>query len=453
MRKFHQSYYYHYFGLSSFFAVLALLASCASANTPVLNGGGRDPNYVPSPKELTAVARKEEMAKHYMETRQAEDSSQLPSPSAPPAASPSRNAHVLGAEPTVFVTSTPPPGSPPIPTAPSLQVITATSQVHSIQITEDYVAKFALDQSYIYWTGGPDAGLYRFPINGGENELLASSQFNEHSDGYLFSEWLVRTGDWLIFMDTRQNDTGIWALHALNVKTKQDKIVMQENGIGATWSPLPFYSAQGDWLAWSRLELGNPAACDQSILGMTNLATGEQRELDRVCTADHYMWIVPLISENHLIVEQDLPDNQGRKNNIYLWDWTTGERTALTTNGYSNMPAASGKWVVWKEAPRFNESRNDVIYDLTTGLRQSLRVPKGCSSDPRVSGHWLFTQPCGSSFSAYDLEHQQMVNIVQLPKGEKIDAVGLSDQWAVWAVARDKSKTEISTEVQWRRLP
>lgn len=369
------------------------------------------------------------------------------------APSPSSQAHVLGPEPTKFVTLTPGARSTQIPTASMSQEISVTSQIYSLALGEQYPAKFALDETFIYWTGGSNASLFRFPIKGGENELLARSQFQQYHDGYLFSERMIRTGDWLIFMDTRLNDTGRWALHAMNLKTMQDKIVMQENASRApVWSPLPDYSAEGDWLAWARLDLGNPNSCDQSILGVTNLATGEERELDRVCTADHYMWVAPLLSDNHLIVEQDLPDKQGRKNNIYLWDWMTGTREALTTNGYSSMPAVFGKWVVWKNAPRFTESRDDLIYDLATNQQISFRVPNGCSSDPRVSAHWLYTQPCGGTLSAYDLEKRRMVKIISLPKGEEIEGLALSEQWAVWGVARDTAAGR-EYEIQWRRLP
>jgi Tol biopolymer transport system component len=248
------------------------------------------------------------------------------------------------------------------------------------------------------------------------------------------------------------NDVGSWAIHALNLRTKEDKTLMQETGSHAPmWSPMSDYSAEGEWLAWTRLELGHPTRCDQSILGMTNLATGEERELERVCTADHYIWSIPHLSGDNLIVEQDLPDKQGRQNNIFLWNWKTGERTALTTNGYSSMPAVSGKWVVWKEAPRYTSSRNYIIYNLETGQWQSFQGPK-CWLDPRVSGHWLHSAVCKGDFTAYDLERQQMVNIVQLPKGESFRGFALSDEWAVWGVARDTPSGK-EYKIQWRRLP
>lgn len=369
-----------------------------------------------------------------------------------PSATPTPRAHVLGPRATPFLTFTPQLGATPVSTAAVLQLISVTTQIHSMSIANDSSGLFAPDQEFIYWISEFDSQLYRLPLAGGANELLARSQFNQYDDGYLWSGSLIRAGDRLIFRDARENDIGTWALHALNLQTKQDKIVMQETGSHAPmWSPMSEYSAEGEWLAWTRLELGSPTRCDQSILGMTNLDTGKERELERVCTADHYIWSIPHLSGEHLIVEQDLPDAQGRKNNILLWNWKTGERTALTTNGYSSMPAVSGKWVVWKEAPRYTASKNYIIYNLETGERQSFRGLK-CWSDPRVSGHWLYSSVCKNTLTVYDLAQQRWVNVVQLPKGESFRGIALSDEWAVWGVARDSAAGK-EYEIQWRRLP
>ncbi len=363
---------------------------------------------------------------------------------------PSPDKHILGPEPTEFVTHTPRPGATPIPTIAFAPSISVTTQIH-VRPLDQYPSSLTLDEDYIYWARGWNGDTYRFPIYGGAEEFLARSQFYQRGDGYLYSQWFVRAGDWFIYTDTRLYDTGVWALHALNLETKQDTIVMQETGSHApAWSPLPYYSAEGDWLAWSRLELGDPMRCDQSVLGITNLASGEERELDRVCTLGHYMWIAPLITGDHLIIEQDLPDAQGRQNNIFLWNWKTGERTALTTTGYSSMPAVSGKWVVWKEAPRYTESRNYIIYNLETGARQSIRG-LGCWMDPRVSGHWLYSGTC-KNLTIYDLEQQRMVEVVKLPKGDKFYGAIMSDEWAVWGVVRETSLGK-EYEFQWRRLP
>jgi Tol biopolymer transport system component len=331
-------------------------------------------------------------------------------------------------------------------------VISAVAEINSLPLVNNYPGTIALDQHYIYWAAAESDQLYRLPIARGENELLASSRLTEYSDGSLSSYWIQRGGNWLIFTDARQNDIGSWAIHALNLQTKEDKVMLQETGSHAPmWSPPPDYSAEGDWLAWTRLELGHSTRCDQSILGITNLATSEERELERVCTADHYIWSIPHLSGDQLIVEQDLPDREGRKNNIFVWNWKTGERTALTTNGYSSMPAVSGKWVVWKQAPRYTASQDYIIYNLETGARQTFRGLK-CWVDPRVSGQWLYSSVCKNSFTVYDLEKQHMVNIVQLPKGESFRGFALSDEWAVWGVARNTASGK-EFEIQWRRLP
>ena len=365
--------------------------------------------------------------------------------------SPTPHKRILGLEPTPFFTHTPPPGATSIPTALISQVITVTTPIHSGAIGRSPYS-FALDDEFIYRSGLDDAALYRRTIESGIDRLLARSQLDKYGDSYLWPAPVRQSNGWLIYHNARTNDAGSWALHLLNLKTKQDKTLMQETGSHAPmWSPLPEYSAEGDWLAWTRLELGHATRCDQSILGMTNFVTGEERELERVCTADHYIWAFPHRSGDYIIVEQDLPDKQGRNNNIYLWNWKTGERTALTMNGYSSMPAVSGKWVEWKEAPRYTASKNYIIHKLETGERRSIRGLK-CWSDPRVSGRWLHSSVCKNNWTAFDLERQQWVNIVQLPKGESFRGFALSDDWAVWGVARDTAAGK-EYEIQWRRLP
>lgn len=150
--------------------------------------------------------------------------------------------------------------------------------------------------------------------------------------------------------------------------------------------------------------------------------------------------------------DETLPKEQGSKNNIYLWNWIEGKKIALTNNGHSSMPSASEHWAVWKDAPRYTASPNYVIYDLETKQMESFHAGKGCSTDPKVTGHWLYSPGCDNGFAAYDLQNKQRVNMVQWPKGQKFRRV-LTDERMMWDVVSSKSNQQALSPLQWRTLP
>ena len=111
----------------------------------------------------------------------------------------------------------------------------------------------------------------------------------------------IRTGDWLIFLDSRTSNDEVWVLRALNLRDKGDTVVTQ--GHGST--VMRGLAADGDWVAWTLLE--ESASCTgtdaQTVLAVRNLKNGEQRELDRSC-ADKYIWLPPGLSGNRLVAGQ-----------------------------------------------------------------------------------------------------------------------------------------------------
>ncbi len=341
-----------------------------------------------------------------------------------------------------------------MPTAPATWITSLPSRVHSLRLENQVATSLALDQTYLYWTPAPDSGrILRYPLAGGTVETIATSRFNRFGDGYLGSFGLLRRGDWLLFTDTRKNDNSVWAVRALNLKDGTEQVVVEEAGDPVSW-PGPDYDADDDWVVWTRTGHPRDANCDQSILTRRNLKSGEAQEVDRVCTVNNYMWVLPKLSGDKLVVEQDLPDSKGRGNNLYLFDLYTGKRTPLTDNRASSMPALSGKWLVWKDAPRFAFGNVVIIYDMTNSQMHSLRPPLNDPSDPLIAGHWLYWRPLGNQpFVVYDLEKGQLMKIATPGANEAFDSVAIYENIAAWSRNPDFSSGGSHDHIlEWRTL-
>jgi hypothetical protein len=328
-----------------------------------------------------------------------------------------------------------------------------SAPIHRLKLKGQYAGQVLLDQKYLYWTVDQDKShIFRYPLNGGETETVATSQYR---DGELTTLRPIRTGDWLIFVDTPASAEAVtWVVRALNLTTKAEQVIVEEPGDPISW-PGPSLAADGDWVVWTRTGHARSAACDETILAIRNLKTSEQRELDRSCTLDHYKWDIPYIISNTLIVEQDLPDNQGRGNNIYSFDLTSGQRTALTNDGHSSMPVASGNWLVWKDGPRYQNGLFNIIDNLQTGARQRLPAPSSEPLDPEIAGHWLYWRPSVfGSFYVYNLETNQMLTVATPGENETIGTVAVNQHMAAWLRDLDfKDAPPKDTVLEWRTLP
>ncbi len=212
----------------------------------------------------------------------------------------------------------------PTPTAP-LATVTGNwitplpAPIHSLRLKGQVAYTILLDQTHIYWMVDGNFGhIFRYPLAGGEVETIATSQF---ADGNLNMYLPIRTGDWLIVLDTRTYDDRVWEVRALNLRDKSDTVVTQGNGS----TVMRGLAADGDWVAWALLE--ESASCTgtdaQTVLAVHNLKSGEQRELDRAC-ADEYMWLWPGLSGNRLVA--------AGSDGLHLFDLTSGQRTTLTTD-------------------------------------------------------------------------------------------------------------------------
>ena len=168
----------------------------------------------------------------------------------------------------------------------------------------------------------------------------------------------------------------------------------------ASW-PGPFLDADGDWVVWTRLQRSEAKDCAETVLTVYDLKTGEPRELDRHCADNDSMWVMPHMSDDHIVVERDLSDSKGGGSDIYLFDLASGQARALTGNGRSSMPDISGRWVVWKDGPRFKEGRT-VVYDMESGDEKIIAAGH---LDPHVAnGRWVYWLMSAMAWPANQVE-------------------------------------------------
>lgn len=352
---------------------------------------------------------------------------------------------------TLAATSTPRPtveGFTPITTTP---VAASLAPLHALRLEKQRTSQLALDGTYLYWVANEDRRhIFRYPLAGGEVETLTSTLFE---DGELAILAPSRSGDWLIFLDTPfPVHSPTWALRALNLRDGAEQVVLEETGDSTSW-PGPFVDADGDWIAWTRTGQSEDAGCVETVLAMRNLRSGEQRELERSCVEDRHMWVFPRLSGGRLVVEQDLPDSKGSGNNIYLYDLTSGERTALTDNDRSSIPDISGPWIVWKGGRRFYYGRATVLYDLRSGQRFKIRHEERLAG--RLAGRWLYWQPSVlKPLYVYDLEAEQMLLVATPGANETIKGVAIYDNTIAWCRDLDfEHSAPHDTLLEWRTLP
>ena len=304
----------------------------------------------------------------------------------------------------------------------------------------------------VYWTTDQESRyIFRYPLTGGKTEIIATTQF---PNGSLSTMIPIRSGDWLIFLDISSSSGGPpWRVRALNLKDDTEQVVVAEASDPASW-PGPFVSANGNWVTWTRTGHSASENCDQTILAIRNLKTGEERELERVCALQNYLWMFPSLSGDKLVVEQDLPDDKGRGNNIYLFDLISGQRMALTNNGRSSVPTISGNWIVWKDGARFASEINNIIYNLQDATQQSIYA-LGMPPYHLMADHWLYWKPSAlEPFYVYNLTTKQLLKVIVPGENESIDAVAVSGTMAAWCRNLDFANAlPKNTVLEWRTLP
>lgn len=322
----------------------------------------------------------------------------------------------------------------------------------SLTLKNQRVISMTLDETYIYWTVDEQQDtIFRDPLAGGAVEKIVTSK---EKDGSVIAIPPVREGDWLIYLEDvgGSPENANWELRARNLQDGGEQVVLKGSGNRAYVFGLNI-SVDNDWVAWSRTIPNGQGTCDESILGLSNLRTGEQVELDRACT-EQYMWSIVSLSNQTLVAEQDFPDVKGGGSNLYLFeDFHTGHHKALTTDGRVSMPRVSYPWIVWKNDLRFNWGHTDSIYDLSSKTQHIVMIPAESPPDPKLEGQWLywFFGDMASGITLYDLKREQVWNI-PAPKEGVLGTVAICGKWIAWSRRSDFSAGGDSV-LEWGKLP
>ena len=324
----------------------------------------------------------------------------------------------------------------------------------NLTLKNQNVLSIMLDDTHIYWTVNEQQDtIFRAPLSGGAVEKIVTSK---DKDGSVITIPPVREGDWLIYLDyAGLPESANWELRAKNLRDGSEQVVLKGSGNQAYAFGLNI-SADNDWVAWSRTVPNAQGTCDESILGLSNLRTGEQVELDRVCT-DQYMWSIVSLSNQTLVAEQDFPDAKGGGSALYLFDdFHNRHHKALTTDGRVSMPRVSYSWIVWKNALRFSWGYSNSIYDLGNKTQRAVMVPGEASPDPKLAGQWLYwvIRNSGTEMGGiylYDLKREQVWNI-PAPREGILSTAAIHGHWIAWNRISDFSAGGEEV-LEWGVLP
>jgi len=320
---------------------------------------------------------------------------------------------------------------------------------HSLRLHNQKPRGLTIDDTHLYWVLFEDPRyIYRYPLAGGQIELVAQTKFQ---DGVLSLLPLQRSGDWLVFIDSPFSEQGItWRLHALNVQENTNQVILEETNDQYSW-PGPCVDTDGDWIVWSRTQYSETKKCTDTVLARLNLRTQEFHEVGRVCAEPNWMWMFPHLSENYLVVEQDLPDSKGRGNDLYLYNVATIQMWALTNNRQSSMPGIAMPWIVWKAGPRFSFGPT-ALYNVETG---EYRFIPHNRSDPFINGRWVYwkTQALAPLY-VYDVETNQLLVVTTPGENENIEERTIHGNMIAWSRDLEFEHTAASDSmIEWRVLP
>lgn len=322
----------------------------------------------------------------------------------------------------------------------------------NLKLEDQRVISMALDETDLYWTVYEQPGvIFRTSLKRGAIEKFVATGFE---DGEVVMMPPIREGDWLIYLDISSKDKK-WELHAKNLQDESNTVVMVGSG-DPTFPLVPFVSADGSRVAWTHTTNNTERPCVESILGLSDLATGDHVEIDRACI-DQYMWSIVGLSNRYLVAEQDLPDAKGGGNNLYLFDLNNGHREVLAKDGRNSMPRISYPWIIWKNAPRFNWGYSNSIYDLRDGKHRTVLVPGESPPDPNLEGQWLYwviksnTKNEESSIYLYDLERDKTW-MVTAPEKDVFSAVAINNNTIAWSRRSDFTAFGDSV-LEWGILP
>ena len=328
----------------------------------------------------------------------------------------------------------------------------------SLTLKNQTVGRLALDETYLYWTESETQDtIFRVPLNGGATEKIVTAK---SKDGNVVGYGILIVKDgWLVYLeDAGSAKQANWELRAKNLRDGSEQVVLKGDGAQAyAFEALGKanlnVSVDQDWLAWSRTVPGTGGSCDESVLGLVNLRTAEQIELDRACS-DQFSWGKLSLSGQTLVAEQDLAYGRGNGSNLYIFDDFHSRRgRALTDDGRNSLPGISDQRIVWKNAVHFGGGQITSVYERGSKVERAIRVPGESGSDPTLAGQWLYwyaSAPAGGT-TLYDLKRGQTW-LMPAPQAGVLSAVTINGSWIAWSRRRDFQAVGDSV-LEWAHLP
>ena len=356
-----------------------------------------------------------------------------------------------------FPTLQPQPSNPSL--LPTINAnILSSANVHSYDLG-GHAGMSALHNGYLYFTYfASPSQMFRLPLFADDpspQEVIVS----DFPDGSLDGASFIFDGNWLIFMDMPlSGNNNIWKVRAFNLITGEDQTILDEPGDNMSW-PGPIFSADGDWVAWTRNSFSQSLNCTVNTLGLTNLKTHEVRELDQHCADYKWIWSIVRLAGSNLIVEQDMADNLGRHNHIWLFNLADNSKKIISGNFDGSMPVVSNPWVVWKVAQRYNKGTNLSIYNLDDGsMKQIETCPANLDpSDPSLYEDWITwvcTVPRASDkVYAYHIPDGNQITMSPSNTDQGIGSLEINDGWIAWDIGTKIHENGGHDILQWRVFP
>jgi hypothetical protein len=339
------------------------------------------------------------------------------------------------------------------------------NDVHAI-VNDTKISQLTIDNDYLYWTRHDDNKLYRIPLQGGEKEVLAVSDYDhgQFSVTLISDRPFVRTGQWLVVVDTPTGKEAgwTWKVRAFNLETHSEHVLLRAERDTESWPGPEIQGDENGRIVVTYNHSSEQENCAENVLAVIDLDTEDISILDKGCTEGRYRWVFAGISGPYVVADRYLPEEDGKTykgatSDIFLFNLNTQEVTQLTHNGRSSMPDISGHWVAWKSSPRFDFGET-IIYNIDTDNRYLVDIPDipgvhGYRAPRLSSERWLYwrSTKSGEPVFVFDLENQLLVEVVPASDTQAIRNRVIFEDIMTWE--RMPLHTISESVIEWRELP
>ncbi|MBX3010221.1 MAG: hypothetical protein KF832_01895 [Caldilineaceae bacterium] len=338
----------------------------------------------------------------------------------------------------------------------AVQVIDISNDIPISRMPEkqSWVIWVTINSTHLYWVTDREMGsIFRYPLAGGEIEKIVTTQFPE---GVFFYIRHFLSDDWLVYLDAAgESMSTSWRLLAYNLKTGATVTVLENRD--KDWA-IPEFFFNDDKVAWTVMDFTKSVqGCNETVVGYYDLSKGLGRELERVCSEQHYVWGNPSISGNTIILGQQTADKQ---ENIVQFDLTNNQWHRITQNGHSSIPEVMFPWATWKDGFRYGNASQSILYNLQTGSTLPIGFTNLYRLDEPALGQarWLYWHnrtTAENPIYVYNLESNVAYKIASVdPKSEQeLYSVNIYKNHIVWWHIDQAGVAPQLGNFEWATLP